>query len=185
MNKRIKEFISIMETRNTTLLEMLKNRKSLSQKDIDLFSHIGVSFKYQNEEDAELLSVEKDGNSVDSIPPLKFYLNSEKSYKINILTSKEESYNRYTILNNGGTLSEILVIRRLDNDFEIGIVKTKITNLPEENMQRLDKDEKFYKYSERKNKGTSPEEFFKEIIMSYFFYDIRYEEVDFILELGF
>lgn len=184
MNNKIKEFISIMKTRNTTLLEMLKNRKSLSQKDIDLFSHIGVSFKYQNEEDAELLSVEKDGNSVDSIPPLKFYLNSEKSYKINILTSKEESYNRYTILNNGGTLSEILVIRRLENDFEIGIVKTKITNLPE-NMQRFDRSEKFHKYSERKNMKLSPEEFFKEIIMSYFFYDIRYEEVDFILELGF
>lgn len=173
-----------MKTRNITLLEMLKNRKSLSQKDIDLFSHIGVSFKYQNEEDAELLSVEKDGNSVDSISPLKFYLNSEKSYKINILTSKEESYNRYTILNNGGTLSEILVIRRLENDFEIVIVKTKITNLPE-NMQRFDRSEKFHKYSERKNMKLSPEEFFKEIIMSYFFYDIRYEEVDFILELGF
>ena len=173
-----------MKTRNITLLEMLKNRKSLSQKDIDLFSHIGVSFKYQNEEDAELLSVEKDGNSVDSIPPLKFYLNSEKSYKINILTSKEESYNRYTILNNGGTLSEILVIRRLENDFEIVIVKTKITNLLE-NMQRFDRSEKFHKYSERKNMKLSPEEFFKEIIMSYFFYDIRYEEVDFILELGF
>lgn len=173
-----------MKTRNITLLEMLKNRKSLSQKDIDLFSHIGVSFKYQNEEDAELLSVEKDGDSVDSIPPLKFYLNSEKSYKINILTSKEESYNRYTILNNGGTLSEILVIRRLENDFEIVIVKTKITNLPE-NMQRFDRSEKFHKYSERKNMKLSPEEFLKEIIMSYFFYDIRYEEVDFILELGF
>ena len=184
MNNRIKEFISIMKTRNITLLEMLKNRKSLSQKDIDLFSHIGVSFKYQNEEDAELLSVEKDGDSVDSIPPLKFYLNSEKSYKINILTSKEESYNRYTILNNGGTLSEILVIRRLENDFEIVIVKTKITNLPE-NMQRFDRSEKFHKYSERKNMKLSPEEFLKEIIMSYFFYDIRYEEVDFILELGF
>ena len=184
MNKRIKEFISIMKTRNTTLFEMLKNRKSLSQKDTELFKHIGVSFKYQNEEDAEQLFIEKDGNSVDSIPPLKFYFNGEKSYKINILTSKEESYNRHTILSNGNTLNEILVIRRLENDYEIGVVKTKITNLPE-NMQRFDRSEKFHKYSERKNSKLSPEEFFKEIIMSYFFYDIRAEEVDFILELGY
>ena len=184
MNKRIKEFISIMKSRNTTLLEMISSRKDLTERDIDLFSHIGVAFKYQNEEDAKLLSIEKEANSLESVPPLKFSFNAERSYKINIFTSKEDSYNRYTILSNGNKLSEILVIRRLKDDYEIGVVKVKITNLPD-NMQRFDKNENFYKYSERKNQKTSPEEFFKEIIMSNFFYDIRREEVDFILDIGF